>query len=299
MLPGDMDPLAASSTSGPSTSTTGPRPQIPLHSFLEDDDEDVFDPFSIDPDYRLRTTRTAHSVIAESMRSEALKEGRKQQRRKLFRSLTRKGTSKSGLRESLRKSKHMSTGEPDERPIDQPPTPRPEADNNGSPDDDDSGPSSSEKKHNRKTNSKGRPASRRAIYVNIPLPTNMLTASGEPLVNYVRNKVRTSKYTLLTFIPKNLFEQFRRVANMYFLLLVVLQVFEIFGATVPQIAMLPLVFILGMTAIKDGIEDWRRERLDNEVNNSAATKLTGWRNVNQPIDGRNFLEKLFNIGPGE
>lgn len=31
------------------------------------------------------------------------------------------------------------------------------------------------------------------------------------------NEIQTSKYTLITFIPVNLFEQFCRVANLYFL----------------------------------------------------------------------------------
>lgn len=38
------------------------------------------------------------------------------------------------------------------------------------------------------------------------------------------NAIRTSKYNLLTFLPLNLFEQFRRLANAYFLFLLVLQV---------------------------------------------------------------------------
>ena len=121
---------------------------------------------------------------------------------------------------------------------------------------------------------------------------------GEPITRYVRNKVRTSKYTLITFLPKNLLEQFRRVANIYFLALVILQLFSIFGAPNAQIGMLPLLFILGMTAIKDGIEDWRRASLDNEVNNSATKKLGGWRNVNQPHDARAWLEKLLGLGTG-
>jgi phospholipid-translocating ATPase len=141
------------------------------------------------------------------------------------------------------------------------------------------------------------PAPRRTIFVNLPLPPDLLDPSGNPIPRYVRNKVRTSKYTIITFLPKNLYEQFRRVANIFFLIMVILSVFPIFGATNAQIGMLPLVFILGMTAIKDAIEDWRRSTLDNEVNNSATTKLEGWKNVNQPGDSRPFLQRLLGLGP--
>lgn len=37
------------------------------------------------------------------------------------------------------------------------------------------------------------------------------------------NEISTAKYTLITFLPVNLFEQFMRVANMYFLLCAILQ----------------------------------------------------------------------------
>ncbi|BGP51086.1 phospholipid transporting ATPase [Rhodotorula kratochvilovae] len=120
---------------------------------------------------------------------------------------------------------------------------------------------------------------RRNVYVNVE---GIMT---DPR-GYERNKVRTSKYTLLSFVPKNLTEQFRRIANIYFLALVVLQVFPIFGAASPEIGMLPLVAILCITGIKDGIEDTRRHKLDNEVNNSAVTRLGDWKNVNVPDDDR-------------
>ena len=41
------------------------------------------------------------------------------------------------------------------------------------------------------------------------------------------NYISTSKYNVVTFLPKNLFEQFQRIANTYFLALLILQVRDI------------------------------------------------------------------------
>ncbi|KAI8447594.1 hypothetical protein BY996DRAFT_4566477, partial [Phakopsora pachyrhizi] len=49
--------------------------------------------------------------------------------------------------------------------------------------------------------------------------------------------------------------------------------------------MLPLLFILSVTALKDAFEDYRRYMIDNSVNNSACTRLGDWRNVNVPRAG--------------
>ncbi|KAH7890567.1 hypothetical protein F5I97DRAFT_1798880 [Phlebopus sp. FC_14] len=141
---------------------------------------------------------------------------------------------------------------------------------------------------------------RRNVYVNSPLSAVEVDQHGEPLARYARNKVRTSRYTLLTFLPKNLFEQFHGIANIYFLALVIFQVFPIFGAASPQTAALPLLFILVVTAIKNGVEDYRRAQLDEEVNTSAVTRLGQWRNVNQALDPRPWYQRLFHINaPGK
>lgn len=47
--------------------------------------------------------------------------------------------------------------------------------------------------------------------------------SSRPCV-FQKNGIKTSKYNVLSFLPLNLFEQFRRLANAYFLFLLVLQV---------------------------------------------------------------------------
>src|ERR1700733_10742326 len=86
----------------------------------------------------------------------------------------------------------------------------------------------------------------RQVYVNEPLPPTQLDKHGRPKQKYVSNKVITSKYNIFTFIPKNLYEQFRRIANFFFLLLVVLQWFPEFETIEPIVAALPMFIILGI-----------------------------------------------------
>lgn len=44
------------------------------------------------------------------------------------------------------------------------------------------------------------------------------------LFSLQNNSIKTSKYNFFTFLPLNLFEQFQRIANAYFLFLLILQV---------------------------------------------------------------------------
>lgn len=64
----------------------------------------------------------------------------------------------------------------------------------------------------------------RNVYFNIPLPPEALDENGQPAQHFNRNKIRTSKYTPLSFIPKNLWFQFQNIANDYFLFLIILNV---------------------------------------------------------------------------
>lgn len=84
---------------------------------------------------------------------------------------------------------------------------------------------------------------------------------------YRNNKIKTTKYTLLTFLPKNLFEQFHRFANVYFLFIIVLNWIPAVNAFGKEIAMIPLIFVLAVTAVKDIIEDRQRYKSDKAVNN--------------------------------
>uniref|UniRef100_A0A665X0N8 Phospholipid-transporting ATPase n=1 Tax=Echeneis naucrates TaxID=173247 RepID=A0A665X0N8_ECHNA len=80
------------------------------------------------------------------------------------------------------------------------------------------------------------------------------------------------KYTVWNFLPKNLFEQFRRIANFYFLIIFLVQVI-VDTPTSPVTSGLPLFFVITVTAIKQGYEDWLRHKADNEVNKYPVTVL--------------------------
>uniref|UniRef100_A0A672GQK1 Phospholipid-transporting ATPase n=1 Tax=Salarias fasciatus TaxID=181472 RepID=A0A672GQK1_SALFA len=93
-------------------------------------------------------------------------------------------------------------------------------------------------------------------------------AKGEenPNRHYASNKIKTTKYTVLSFLPKNLFEQFHRFANVYFVFIALLNFVPVVNAFQPELALAPVVFILSVTAIKDLWEDYRRHRSDKEIN---------------------------------
>ncbi|CAI9274898.1 unnamed protein product [Lactuca saligna] len=73
---------------------------------------------------------------------------------------------------------------------------------------------------------------------------------------YPINDVSTTKYNVVTFLPKSLFEQFRRVANLYFFML------------------------------KEGVEDWHRFLQDLEVNS---------RKVKVHIGNGSFLDRPWKV----
>ncbi|XP_028774720.1 phospholipid-transporting ATPase 1 isoform X1 [Neltuma alba] len=119
----------------------------------------------------------------------------------------------------------------------------------------------------------------RSIYINDPKKTN-------DKYEFTGNEIRTSRYTIITFLPKNLFIQFHRVAYLYFLAIAALNQLPplaVFGRTV---SLFPLLFVLCVTAIKDGYEDWRRHRSDRNENNRESLVLQSddfrpkkWKNI--------------------
>ncbi|KAL9489270.1 hypothetical protein ACSS6W_001547 [Trichoderma asperelloides] len=107
----------------------------------------------------------------------------------------------------------------------------------------------------------------RIIHLNNP-PANAAN-------KYTGNNISTAKYNIATFLPKFLFEQFSKVANIFFLFTAALQQIPGLSPTNKYTTIGPLAIVLLVSAIKELVEDYRRRTADNALNTSLARVLRG------------------------
>ncbi|CAL8114228.1 unnamed protein product [Orchesella dallaii] len=113
-----------------------------------------------------------------------------------------------------------------------------------------------------------KPVRRQSIARSAPLAHNAPLAQEK----FPDNLIVTARYNLWNFLPTNLFEQLRRVVNFYFLVIAFTQLI-IDSPVHPVTAISPLAFVLLVTAVKQGYEDWLRHKNDDQVNNRAVKVL--------------------------
>ncbi|NXT17430.1 AT8B3 ATPase, partial [Syrrhaptes paradoxus] len=103
---------------------------------------------------------------------------------------------------------------------------------------------------------------------------------------YAGNAIKTAKYNIFTFLPLNLYEQFHRMANVYFVFVILLQAFpEI--STLPWYTLLfPLSCLLTIRGLRDLIDDIGRHQSDRNINSRPCEILSGksfrwqkWRDI--------------------
>ena len=83
---------------------------------------------------------------------------------------------------------------------------------------------------------------------------------------YPDNKISTTKYNCITFLPKALLYQFARLANVYFVALAVIQCIPIISPLGSSTAIAPIVFVFSVSLIREAIEDYQRGKLDKQQN---------------------------------
>ncbi|KAK6140761.1 hypothetical protein DH2020_025496 [Rehmannia glutinosa] len=83
---------------------------------------------------------------------------------------------------------------------------------------------------------------------------------------YCDNRISNRKYTILNFLPKNLWEQFSRFMNQYFLLIACLQLWSLITPVNPASTWGPLIFIFAVSATKEAWDDYNRYLSDKKAN---------------------------------
>ncbi|KAL8741125.1 MAG: hypothetical protein Q9190_006233 [Brigantiaea leucoxantha] len=90
---------------------------------------------------------------------------------------------------------------------------------------------------------------------------------------YVDNTIRSCKYTLWNFLPRQLYAQFSKLANFYFLCVSILQLIPGLSTTGTYTTIGPLAFFVTISMAKEGYDDVRRYKLDKAENNKIASVL--------------------------
>lgn len=103
---------------------------------------------------------------------------------------------------------------------------------------------------------------------------------------YIDNMIRSSKYTLWNFLPRQLFAQFSKLANFYFLCVSILQMIPGLSTTGNYTTIVPLAFFVTISMAKEGYDDFRRYKLDKAENNKLAFVLQAYTSTATTI-GRN------------
>lgn len=90
---------------------------------------------------------------------------------------------------------------------------------------------------------------------------------------YVDNFIRSCRYNAWNFLPRQLFAQFSKLANFYFLLVSILQMIPGLSTTGSFTTIVPLIFFVSVSMGKEGYDDFRRYKLDKEENNRETQIL--------------------------
>lgn len=90
---------------------------------------------------------------------------------------------------------------------------------------------------------------------------------------YISNSIRSSRYTIYDFLPKQLFFQWTRLSNFYFLCIAIPQTIPGISTTGNYTTILPLLVFVAFEMAKEGYDDYRKHKLDKVENNRTATVL--------------------------
>uniref|UniRef100_A0A7N5JA72 Phospholipid-transporting ATPase n=1 Tax=Ailuropoda melanoleuca TaxID=9646 RepID=A0A7N5JA72_AILME len=110
---------------------------------------------------------------------------------------------------------------------------------------------------------------------------------NQPHLNKFRdNQISTAKYSVLTFLPRFLYEQIRRAANAFFLFIALLQQIPDVSPTGRYTTLVPLIIILTIAGIKEIVEDFVSFLLRNGMWHTIMWKEVAVGDIVKVVNGQ-------------
>ncbi|CAH1785189.1 unnamed protein product [Owenia fusiformis] len=107
------------------------------------------------------------------------------------------------------------------------------------------------------------------------LPRTVWMGDKDPHhTKYPANVIRNQKYSVISFIPLVLYEQFKFFLNLYFLVMAMSQFIPDIRIGYLYTYWGPLCFVIFVTMCREALDDFRRYRRDKEVNSQKFKLLT-------------------------
>ena len=100
------------------------------------------------------------------------------------------------------------------------------------------------------------------IFENDPIPQRLPS-----------NRISTTKYNFLNFLPISLLIQFTKLANCFYLVSAVLQSIPSISTNDPLATVIPLMYVVILGMVKEFIADYKRYQNDKKENNYPSTRL--------------------------
>ena len=105
----------------------------------------------------------------------------------------------------------------------------------------------------------------RKLYVDLQEGTKVIQPE-----KYCDNSVRTTQYTIISFLPFAIINQYKNPFNIFFLVEMVIDCIPAISSVSPTTTIMPVVVVLIINLIREAVEDYRKysnDKLSNEAKN--------------------------------
>ncbi|KAG5372182.1 putative phospholipid-transporting ATPase DNF3 [Yarrowia sp. C11] len=116
---------------------------------------------------------------------------------------------------------------------------------------------------------------------------------------FIDNEIKSSIYTPWSFLPRQLYAQFSKLANLYFLAVSIMQMIPSWSTTGTYTTIAPLMFFICVSMAREGYDDWRRHRQDKAENYrlaKVAIKRDKGGTISESSSSRNMELDSFSSG---